>query len=320
MLICKKTLHVTFRQADFYKINIECSALAPENNGTKSVLHQETQSMNEINWNAVYKIGDTLIDTEHQELLAISQEALTVVYPKKRSAKIRKTLKKLYQYTKEHFLHEEQFMARKAYPKLEQHISQHRAIIETLNKLIKQLPTMRLTEFERELSHFIETGLVRHFAYQDMNIRLWMEKRERYIETTKWRDNYLTGHGVIDAQHKEIFDIAKLFFEEHTPTQRRVHIQRTFKKFLTLLNEHLKQEELYMNNAQYPMVQECIDKHKQFISKLDAFSGKIPTLALHELEIYISETIMQWFIVHTQIENKKMLAWVIQKKENLLTI
>jgi hemerythrin len=112
-------------------------------------------------------------------------------------------------------------MALHAFPKRKQHAILHEQIIESLNELIKKIPTMKMTEFEREMAHFVDVGLIKHFLFQDMQIHEWIEKRKRYRDANVWRESYMTGNGVFDAKHKALFDHLITLYAEGSPIRER---------------------------------------------------------------------------------------------------
>ena len=79
----------------------------------------------------------------------------------------------LYDYMKTHFAHEEKFMAEINYPKIDEHKKLHREIISKINDFVKQLPTMDISSFEKELAKIIDLALVHHIIQEDRKIIAW---------------------------------------------------------------------------------------------------------------------------------------------------
>ena len=74
---------------------------------------------------------------------------------------------------KTHFSHEEKFMQDINYPKSEEHKKLHREIILKINEFVKQLPTMNISDFEKELAKIIDISLVHHIIQEDRKIIAW---------------------------------------------------------------------------------------------------------------------------------------------------
>lgn len=130
--------------------------------------------MQELDWRDEYLIDVALVDKEHKALFAIAEEAFHVLDPSHRAEKIKDVIHRLYDYTKIHFEHEEDVMRMYGYPRLDEHKEQHVNIAEALHAFIKRLPSMKITETERELAHFVEAGSVHHILHHDMLIKEWV--------------------------------------------------------------------------------------------------------------------------------------------------
>lgn len=265
--------------------------------------------MQQMTWSAEYITGEPMIDTEHKYLFEIAQEAFVVVDPSQRAEKIKHTVQKLYKYTKEHFAHEEQFMTLNAFPKSKQHTILHDKIIGDLNQLLQKLPQMKIVEFEREMAHFIDVGLVKHFITQDTQLHEWIEKRKKYRELNAWKESYTTGNGVIDAQHKELFELLGEMFQEAEPLERKKNITSNMNRFFGLMKIHFNQEENYMKKIGYPRLEECISKNEKILSEIKHFISRLPILEIFAFEMSLTKSVDRWLIAHIKEENKAMVLW-----------
>ena len=124
-------------------------------------------------WKDIYSVNNEIIDKEHKELFNIAQEAFAYVEEKDKTKKIKKIVTDLYDYMKTHFSHEEKFMQDINYPKSEEHKKLHREIILKINEFVKQLPTMNISDFEKELAKIIDISLVHHIIQEDRKIIAW---------------------------------------------------------------------------------------------------------------------------------------------------
>ena len=124
-------------------------------------------------WKDIYSVNNEIIDKEHKELFNIAQEAFAYVEEKDKTKKIKEIVTDLYDYMKTHFSHEEKFMQDINYPKSEEHKKLHREIILKINEFVKQLPTMNISDFEKELSKIIDISLVHHIIQEDRKIIAW---------------------------------------------------------------------------------------------------------------------------------------------------
>ncbi len=124
-------------------------------------------------WKDIYSVNNPIIDKEHKQLFDIAQEAFSPVEEKDKAKKVKEILMDLYDYMKTHFAHEEKFMAEINYPKIEEHKKLHRMIISKINDFVKQLPTMDISSFEKELAKIIDLALVHHIIQEDRKIIAW---------------------------------------------------------------------------------------------------------------------------------------------------
>lgn len=124
-------------------------------------------------WKDMYSVNNPIIDKEHKQLFDIAQEAFLPVEDKDKAKKVKSILMDLYDYMKTHFAHEEKFMAEINYPKIDEHKKLHREIISKINDFVKQLPTMDISSFEKELAKIIDLALVHHIIQEDRKIIAW---------------------------------------------------------------------------------------------------------------------------------------------------
>lgn len=124
-------------------------------------------------WKEIYSVNNPMIDKEHKQLFDIAQEAFMPVEEKDKTKKIKAILTDLYDYMKIHFAHEEKFMSEINYPKLDDHKKLHKEIILKINEFVKQLPTIQIDDFEKELAKIIDLSLIQHIIKEDKKIVLW---------------------------------------------------------------------------------------------------------------------------------------------------
>lgn len=120
-------------------------------------------------WNSQYKVYEERIDKEHKVLFDIALKALDY-HDTDIKSHIKITINELYDYMKTHFSHEEEFMEKIKYPKIEEHKKIHSSIIEQMNEFIKSLSKISIIEFERKLIEYIDIWLIGHILYEDRKI------------------------------------------------------------------------------------------------------------------------------------------------------
>ena len=122
-----------------------------------------------IEWNDKYKIGDTAIDEQHQEIFL---RAADVIAATNRESQTMCALR-LYQFTRTHFSHEERLMHRLNYPDIAQHIAQHDNLISKLNDFLQNIAKDNL--IKAELEAFISHWLLIHIATVDSKLAAYLK-------------------------------------------------------------------------------------------------------------------------------------------------
>ncbi|WP_072679621.1 bacteriohemerythrin [Arcobacter sp. LA11] len=120
-------------------------------------------------WKIDYKLGNELLDDEHQQLFDIAENALNYNNTDIKSH-IKITICELYDYMRVHFEDEEKYMEEIAYPELEEHKILHESIIHQMNDFVKQLSTLSIIEFEKKLIEYMDIWLINHILYEDRKI------------------------------------------------------------------------------------------------------------------------------------------------------
>ncbi|EIB36956.1 hypothetical protein cje133_06265 [Campylobacter jejuni subsp. jejuni LMG 23357] len=72
-------------------------------------------------WNEKYSIHDTMIDIQHQKLFELADKVESAVYKFVKREELKEILIELFNYMKEHFNNEEQYMQEIHYPCLNEH-------------------------------------------------------------------------------------------------------------------------------------------------------------------------------------------------------
>lgn len=126
-------------------------------------------------WKDIYSVGNANIDAEHKMLFDIAQEAFVDVAPSLKLRKIKIIIKRLYDYMKLHFEHEEAYMNEVNYVHLKKHKLLHQDIIKIINDFVKQLPTLNEELLEKELAKIIDIALVHHIIQEDRKVIEWIK-------------------------------------------------------------------------------------------------------------------------------------------------
>jgi len=266
--------------------------------------------MVDLNWNDIYSLSSDRIDKEHKNLFKIAIEAFSVVAPDKKMEKVKTVLQKLLRYTKKHFEHEEHFMLSIKYPTLEEHKHKHKEIMISMNKFIKNLPHMKITEIEKELAHFIQIWFVGHIIYEDKKIAQWINKNEIPEFSFSWKSSYTIGDIRVDAEHQELFKIASEAFKCVPENDKKMKIKDTLKKLFKYFQEHFKHEEEYMTSLKYDKLNEHKIIHINIMETLSKIIKDSSHMKVEDIEENLENFIEISLVEHIINEDKKISNWV----------
>ncbi|ECR3417788.1 bacteriohemerythrin [Campylobacter jejuni] len=119
-------------------------------------------------WNEKYSIHDTMIDIQHQKLFELADKVESAVYKFVKREELKEILTELFNYMKEHFNNEEQYMQEIHYPYLNEHKIMHKNIIRDMSYLIQNIKTTN--DLKEKLYTIMSEWLLEHILYEDMKV------------------------------------------------------------------------------------------------------------------------------------------------------
>ncbi|EHC7242975.1 hemerythrin family protein [Campylobacter jejuni] len=119
-------------------------------------------------WNEKYSIHDTMIDIQHQKLFELADKVESAVYKFVKREELKEILTELFNYMKEHFNNEEQYMQEIHYPYLNEHKIMHKNIIRDMSYLIQNIKTTY--DLKEKLYTIMSEWLLEHILYEDMKV------------------------------------------------------------------------------------------------------------------------------------------------------
>lgn len=156
--------------ACYHEAGVECCLFEDYASAHYWVKYKIRQTSELIAWKDSYKIGDTLIDDQHQELFL---RAADVIAATNRETQTLCALR-LYQYARAHFSHEESLMQRLHYPDMAQHLKQHEMLINRLNEFCRNIAKDNL--IKADLEDFIAHWLLNHIAAVDSQLAAYVHQ------------------------------------------------------------------------------------------------------------------------------------------------
>ncbi len=119
-----------------------------------------------VDWRSEYSVGHAEIDQQHRKLVDIINSLHDSMKLGGKPEDLKRILNDLVNYTRYHFSHEEKLMERAGYADLANHKRVHRAMVEQVEKLRKEVESSR-TGFSIKLMGFLKGWLTDHILGTD---------------------------------------------------------------------------------------------------------------------------------------------------------
>ncbi len=134
-----------------------------ENNlvGTEDPFANDVEAV--FSWNDAYSVGIPSLDAEHRELLKFANKFATAIKHNKGREHLDYLFMNLLDYTKIHFTDEEKLFEKYNYPKKEEHLAEHKQLLQTVINLNRE----RNAYFPSNITFFLLAWIKDHISQQD---------------------------------------------------------------------------------------------------------------------------------------------------------
>lgn len=122
-----------------------------------------------MEWQAEYSVGDSKMDADHLIILNLINEYQNLAASKSTREHAAFLIKELETYTKHHFNSECEYLARIAYPGLEEHKKIHAEMLNVLAYLKEQYDTD--ADISKKVSAFLSEWWETHILIEDMKYK-----------------------------------------------------------------------------------------------------------------------------------------------------
>lgn len=120
-----------------------------------------------IQWSEKMSVGNATIDQQHKTLIDMINTVYDAMGRGKGDNVLSETMKKLVQYTKSHFAHEEKYMQQMGYPEFEQHQRIHRELTKKVQDICQKISEGQYYS-SVTLGGFLKDWLTSHIMNVDM--------------------------------------------------------------------------------------------------------------------------------------------------------
>ncbi len=126
-------------------------------------------------WSPEYSVNIKVIDDQHKELVAILNRLFLAVSRQEGDKVIAGILDSLTDYTRTHFALEERLMRDAKYAELDEHMEEHRNLIEKLDRLCK-VHLLEEKPIYFEMLSFLKSWLKEHIRGEDTKYSAALQK------------------------------------------------------------------------------------------------------------------------------------------------
>lgn len=108
----------------------------------------------------------------------------------------------------------------------------------------------------------------------------------------------------IDDQHKKLFNIIDEFYQASIAQRAPEKIEETFKELIDYADYHLKTEEKYFEQFNYPDKKAHTEQHDNYRKKIDEWHNNYKS-DIHTSSINLMDFLQDWWTNHIVHTDKK---------------
>ncbi len=127
-------------------------------------------------WDDAYSVHNKKIDEQHKKLFELAGYAYICADRKITRAEIKQLLSGFFNYMREHFRDEEEYMRSIGYPRLQEHQSIHQEIVQGLAEVVKN--TSSTNDLKEKLGIIAKNWLLQHILKEDMQIEQYRQQKD----------------------------------------------------------------------------------------------------------------------------------------------
>lgn len=128
----------------------------------------------------------------------------------------------------------------------------------------------------------------------------------------EWDESYSVSVDSMDAEHKVLFKMIDDFYENLRKPESSAALPTLIAGLKNYTRNHFLHEQRFLMLCEYPQYQQHVQKHQEFIAKIEEFEtiireGKplLPTL--------VTKYLKDWLIVHIKMFDKAYAPYMLKK-------
>lgn len=119
-----------------------------------------------------------------------------------------------------------------------------------------------------------------------------------------WKDEYSSGHDVIDSEHEKLFDIASQILAVDNPGTDSEEINKLVHELYDYMRYHFENEENFMHEMSFPDIERHKKKHREIINEIKKM--QVLNEGFNVLEMNLIYIMKEWFLAHILEEDVKI--------------
>lgn len=127
-------------------------------------------------WNSDMAIDQGFIDEDHKKLIEIANRVEKLSHPNRDAEELKQAIRELYDYTKYHFVREEELMDEIKYPDAKEHNQKHGAIVKEMNHFLTSSQHMK--EMLENFQKLVNKWVFHHIMAEDGKLRDFLEAQK----------------------------------------------------------------------------------------------------------------------------------------------
>ncbi len=132
------------------------------------------------------------------------------------------------------------------------------------------------------------------------------------IDPIKWHNSYEVGVEDIDLQHHYFVNLISRIGEEITKSENQAFVEALINELNAYARFHFSSEERMMVQSHYPEYEIHKNHHRDLIQRLSVEQYNLLQNNSTEKVEAIVTFLMDWFLHHTQVEDKHFADYLIE--------
>ena len=130
-----------------------------------------------------------------------------------------------------------------------------------------------------------------------------------------WKDEYSSGHDVIDSEHEKLFDIVSQILAVDNPETDSEEIDELINELYDYMRYHFENEENFMHEISFPDIERHKKKHREIINEIKKMQDL--NEGFNVLEMNLIYIMKEWFLAHILKEDVKIKQTIDSFELNL---